>query len=130
MKGLVIKCSKCGFANNLTQDSALIKHRVPFECDGDKIYLTYFDCERCGNRHYVQIDNDDTLECCQKCYKYMIKLSSAKRRKQTISQKLNFNFKDLRAKLNTKRLNLMLKYNGKVINNGDESSVLKFTLTN
>lgn len=130
MKGLVIKCSKCGFANNLTQDSALIKHKVPFECDGDTIYLTYFDCEKCGNRHYVQIDDDETLEYYQKCYKYMVKLSSAKRNKQTISQKLNSKFKDLRAKLNTKRLSLMLKYDGKVIRNGDESSILKFTLTN
>lgn len=130
MKGLVIKCSKCGFANNLTQDSALIKHKVPYECDDDKIYLTYFDCEKCGNRHYVQIDDDETLEMSKKCCLYMVKLSSAKRYKQTISQKLNSKFKDLRAKLNTKRLDLMLKYDGKVIHNGDESSVLKFTLTN
>lgn len=130
MKGLVIKCSKCGFANNVTQDSVLIKHKVPVKCGDDTIYLTYFDCERCGNRHYVQIDNDETLEDYKKCYKYMVKLSLSNRKRQPINKKDALKFKNLRAELNKKRLDLMVKYDGKIIYNDDEPSILKFTITN
>lgn len=130
MKGLVIKCSKCGFANNVTQDSVLIKHKVPVKCDGDTIYLTYFDCKECGNRHYVQVDNDETLEDYNRCYKYMVKLSLSNRKRQPISKKDADRFKNLRAKLNAKRLDLMVKYDGKIIYNDNASSVLKFTITN
>ena len=125
-----MKCSKCGFANNVTQDSALIKHKVPFKCDGDTIYLTYFDCKECGNRHYVQIDNDETLEDYNRCYRYMVKLSLSNRKRHPMNKKDVSKFKNLRAKLNKKRLYLMVKYDGKIIYNNYMPSVLKFTITN
>ena len=130
MKGLVIKCSKCGFANDVVRDQALIKHKVPFRCGDETIYLTYFDCSSEGNRHYVQVDNDETIEDYNKCYKYMVKLSVSRKNRRKLNSKEVSKFKDLREKLNLKRLDLMMKYDGKVIYNSDESSVLKFTLTN
>lgn len=131
MKGLVIKCIKCGFANSITQYSVLIKHKVPYTCDGEKIYLTYFDCTECGKRHFVQIDDDNTNALYLRCYKYMVKLSEADRKRKSIKNKDRLNFKELRKKLNRDRLELIKKYNGReVIDENGESSVLIFTITN
>ena len=132
MKGLVIKCSKCNFANDVMQDSALIKHKVPFICEGKTIYLTSFTCSECGNVHYVQIDNDETIEDYNKCYQYMVKLSLANKKNRPFGKKDVNKFKNLRAKLNQKRLELMKEYDGKIIydKENNSSSVLSFTLTN
>ena len=131
MKGLVIKCIKCGFANNITQHSVLIKHKVPYTCDGEKIYLTYFDCTECGKRHFVQIDDDNTNALYRGCYKYMVRLSEADRKRKPIKNKDRLNFKELRKKLNRDRFELIKKYNGReVIDENCESSVLIFTVTN
>ena len=128
MQDVVIKCSKCQTLNNVSQGVDVIHHKVPFTCKCEKIYLTYFDCKECGMRHFVQIDNDSTLEKYKQCYKHMVRLSLAKRNHKPINQKQSSNFKNLRAKLNTERFELVRMYDGMTVYD-ENNEPYKFVLT-
>lgn len=128
MQDVIITCKNCKAPNNVSQGVDVIHHKVPFTCKGEKIYLTYFDCKECGTRHFVQIDNDSTLDKYKKCYGYMIRLSLNKRNNKPIKQSSSNEFKNMRAKLSTERIELARKYHGMTVY--DEQNVPhKFELT-
>lgn len=137
MNGLVINCSECGKSNYFSLSAndgkcVDIKHKVPYDCEGERIYLTYFDCAGCGKRHFVQIDNFGTIQDYNKCISYMRSLSTCKKNNKPVSKKDSDKFKKLRAKIAESRLMLMKKYSGKDVTDasGNITPSIEFTLTN
>ena len=128
MQDVIITCKNCKALNNVSQGFDVIHHKIPFTCKGDKIYLTYFDCKECGTRHFVQIDNDSTLDKYKKCYGYMVRLSLSKRNNKPIKQSSSNEFKNMRAKLGTERIELARKYHGMMVYN-EQNVPYKFELT-
>ena len=128
MQEVKIKCSDCDSFIDLSVNSNIIKHKVKHVCEGDIIYLTYFDCPICGKRFYVQIDNDSTIMKYKQCYSLMVKLFASKKQHKQINHNKSGKFKDLRAKLSAERFELAKKYDGKFVCD-EYNNVSKFTLT-
>lgn len=128
MQEVKIKCNNCDSFINLSVNSDIIKHKVKHVCEGDVIYLTYFDCPTCGKRFYVQIDNDSTLMKYKQCYSLMVKLSVNRKQHKPVNHNKSGKFKDLRAKLSAERFELARKYYGKMVCD-EHNNVSKFTLT-
>lgn len=114
MTSLLIECEncKCKFEINSTND--LVK-REEYLVEGEKIYLTYYDCPKCSRRHYVQIDTQSTLNELRKIEQQLGKLVYAKKQKGKISQNQAAKFKKSRKHLAKSRNELMERYAGKTI---------------
>ena len=105
------KCKRCGESlelNNILQSKNFMK-------DGKSIRLTYFDCPKCGERCFVQIDDDTSLAMLDSVRKTFVKFAYRKKRGKKISQKENSKFTEARANLGVYRTNLMKAYTGKTI---------------
>ena len=121
---VVEKCKHCGESlelNNILQNKNFIK-------DGKSIRLTYFDCPKCGERCFVQIDDDTSLAMLDSVKKTFIKFTYRKKRGKKISQKENSKFAEARANLGIYRTNLMKEYTGKTIydDGNNKEYVLRF----
>ena len=128
MQEVKVKCDNCDNLVNLSSDGEILKHKVKHVCEGETIYLTYFDCPKCHKRFYVQIDNDSTLMKYKQCYSLMVKLSANRKQHKPVNHNKSGKFKDLRAKLSTERFELVRKYDGKMVCD-ERNNVSKFTLT-
>lgn len=108
---VVDKCKCCGESlelNNILQNKNFMK-------DGKSIQLTYFDCPKCGERCFVQIDDDTSLAMLDSVRKTFVKFAYRKKRGKKISKKENSKFAEARANLGVYRTNLMKEYTGKTI---------------
>lgn len=112
---VVDKCKRCGESfelNNILQSKNFMK-------EGKSIRLTYFDCPKCGERCFVQIDDDTSLAMLDSVKKTFVKLVYRKKRGKKISQKENSKFAEARANLGVYRTNLMKEYTGKFVYDSD-----------
>ena len=91
--------------------------------------MTYYDCPRCGRRHFVQIDNFQSLNMFKSVSRQFIKLSKLKRKGKSIPKNQSDKFKKDRNNLLLYRNKLMQEYTGKLIhdNNTDEDFELRFS---
>lgn len=121
---VVDKCKCCGESlelNNILQNKNFMK-------DGKSIHLMYFDCPKCGERCFVQIDDETSLAMLDSVKKTFVKLAYRKKKGKKIPKKENSKFAEARANLGVYRTNLMKEYTGKTIyddGNGKEY-VLRF----
>lgn len=109
------KCKHCNESfelNNVLQNKKFMK-------DGKSICLTYFDCPKCGERCFVQIDDDISLAMLDSVKKTFIKFAYRKKRGKKISQKENSKFAEARANLSEYRMNLMKEHTGKFVYDSD-----------
>ena len=118
----VDECKKCG--EFLKVDELLQKKE--FVKDGKSIYLIYFDCPKCDERCFVQIDDDTSLAMLDSVKRTFVKFARRKRQGKSISKKENSKFAEARANLSVYRTNLMKEYTGKVIY--DEYNGAEYTL--
>lgn len=122
MQQVIEKCKSCGKPNVLNS----ILQNQNFMKDGKSIRLTYFDCPKCGERCFVQIDDDTSLAMLDSVKKTFIKLAFKKQQGKKISKKDNSKFAEARANLGIYRTKLMKAYTGKTI--FDEVNRTEFTL--
>lgn len=119
---VVNKCKRCGEPlelNNILQNKNFMK-------DGKSIRLTYFDCPKCGERCFVQIDDDASLAMLDSIKKTFVKLAYRKKQGKKISRKENSKFAEARANLGVYRTNLMKEYTGKSVY--DEENHVEYIL--
>lgn len=108
---VVEKCKRCDetlVLNDIVTNKNFVK-------DGKSICLTYYDCPKCGERHFVQIDDETSLAMLDSVKKTFVKLAYRKKRGKKIKQKENTKFAEARANLGKYRTNLMEMYTGKTV---------------
>lgn len=125
---LLAECRECHVKFNISHD--ILVYKKQYNVSDGVIYLTYYDCIRCGKRHYVQIDNDKTLELLkvnegQFVHNAALRAKGKKLRKKKIDQ-----YKDSQKYLTRYRKKLMEEYEGKQIYDGEKNSYfeLKFSI--
>lgn len=124
MQQSIEKCKRCDRPIEL--NSAL--RNKNFMKDGKSILLTYFDCPSCGERCFVQIDDNTSLAMLDSVKKTFIKFAYRKKQGKRISKKENSKFVEARANLGAYRTNLMKMYTGKTVYDEDNHTeyVLRF----
>lgn len=109
--------------------SNIKKEEYKFE-GKQSIFLTYYDCPKCGRRHYVQIDDATSLNKLKEVSRQFVKLAVLKKKDKEIPQKQSAKFKKARQNLSDYRMNLMKEYTGKLLhdNETDSDFVLRFSV--
>ena len=129
---LMFECEGCKQKFPVTQDQApnSLTHKKEFNVNGQSIFLTYYDCPKCGRRHYVQIDDAASLNKLKEVSRQFIKLAVLKKKDKEIPQKQSAKFKKARQNLSDYRINLMKEYTGKLLhdNETDSDFVLRFSV--
>lgn len=113
---LVFECEDCkekfSASNNQVQ---VINHKREFKVNGQSIFLTYYDCPHCGKRHFVQIDDESSLQELTRVSIEFRKLTVMRQKGKIISKKQSEKFKKARQHLSDYRTNLMKEFTGKTV---------------
>lgn len=114
---LVVQCEVCKQRFPVSREHApnSLTHKKEYKVNGKSIYLTYYDCPHCGKRHFVQIDDENSMKMLEDTKKQFIKLSVKRRKGKTISKRQSEKFKKSRQHLSEYRTNLMKDFTGKFI---------------
>lgn len=125
---LLVECEGCKEKFQVTTSN--ITNKKEFNVNGQSIFLTYYDCPKCGRRHYVQIDDATSLNKLKEVSRQFVKLAVLKRKDKEIPQKQSAKFKKARQNLSDYRMNLMKEYTGKLLhdNETDSDFVLRFSV--
>ena len=114
---LMVECEDCKkrfpVSSNVAANS--ITHKKEFKVNGQSIFLTYYDCPHCGKRHFVQIDDTNSMQELARVSSEFVKLNVAMKRGKRISKRQSEKFKESRQHLAEYRMNLMKEYTGKVV---------------
>ena len=110
--------------------SKLLNFSIECTGCGKKVY---FDCPQCGKRHFVQIDNDESLIALGNTKRLVKELSYSLANGRHLSDKQKNKKKkkidSAKDRLSNLRLGLMKKYNGEMLYYPDgKSFVISFTI--
>ena len=124
MMSFIAECENCKtkFKISAGETNQLITHKKEFNVNGQSIFLTYYDCPSCGRRHFVQIDDANSLNKLKEVSHQFVKLSIAKKKGKEITQKQSAKFKKTRQYLSDYRMNLMKEYTGKLVHDNETDS--------
>lgn len=128
---ILFQCEDCGKRFPVSQDQApnSLTHKKEFKSNGQSIFLTYYDCPSCGRRHFVQIDDEKSLQELTRVQNEFIRLSVRKRKGKTISKRQSENFKKSRQHLAEYRTKLMEGYTDKsAIDETGMEYILRFSI--
>ena len=106
----VVVCDNCKEKFIITVDS-LVSEKEFKDKDGNRVFLTYFDCPHCKQRYYVQADNQMSIVLKEECLDLFRNLAKLKLAKKKIPNKQQNKFKRIREKLASERLELMKRFN-------------------
>lgn len=119
---LLVECEECHEKFDVASESYSMTHKREFKVDRRSIYLTYYDCPKCSRRHFVQIDDEKSLELLevnkgQFVHNAVIKTRGQKLRKKKIDQ-----YKDVKKHLANYRRELMKEFTGKELYDEEKGS--------
>lgn len=120
---LFVECEACKEKFQVTTSNVTSKKN--FNVNGQSIFLTYYDCPKCGRRHYVQIDDAVSLNKLKEVSRQFVKLAVLKKKGKEIPQKQSAKFKKARQNLSDYRMNLMKEYTGKLVHDNETDSDFK-----
>lgn len=128
---LMFECEDCKQKFPVTQDQASnsLTHKKEYKSNGQSIFLTYYDCPRCSRRHFVQIDDANSLQELVRVTNEFKSLMIKRQKGKTISKKQSDKFKKSRQHLSDYRMNLMKEFTGKIA--ADETGaeyILRFSI--
>ena len=114
---LMVECEDCKKRFPISSNAAAnsITHKKEFKVNGQSIFLTYYDCPHCGKRHFVQIDDTNSMQELARVTTEFVKLNAAMKKGKRISKRQSEKFKESRQHLAEYRMNLMKEFTGKVI---------------
>lgn len=113
---LFLQCMCCDKTLNLLLLETKIIHKEKFvEINGQSIYLTYYDCPHCGQRNFVQIDDEISLHKLTNVRSVFVKSFEMNRKGKDIPRKQSDKFKKARKDLTIYRMELMRKFTGKTV---------------
>ena len=121
---LLVECEDCKEKFQITAGNAVnaVTHKKEFNVNGQSIFLTYYDCPKCGRRHYVQIDDKRSLDMLKEVSRQFVRLSVKKKKGKEIPRKQSTKFKKARQNLSDYRMNLMKEYTGKLLHDNETDS--------
>lgn len=127
---LMFECEVCKTIFPVSSEQApnSLTHKKEYTVNNKKIFLTYYDCPHCGKRHFVQIDDVNSLQQLTNVKKQFVRFAAAKTKEKEIPKRQSEDFKKARQNLSVYRTNLMKEFTGKIIT--DEAGtkyVLRFT---
>lgn len=130
MFNLMFECEVCKkifpVSNEQTPNS--LTHKKEYIINNKKIFLTYYDCPYCGKRHFVQIDDENSLQQLTKVKKQFISFAAMRKKDKIISKRQSEDFKKARQNLSVYRTNLMKEFTGKILtDNSGMKYILRFT---
>lgn len=118
------QCENCGERFKHDNEGTNFTHAKEYKDKGGRsIWITYFDCPKCGRRHYVQIDDTRSNQLKNETFNLFKKLSKKRINGKDIPKKQNEKFKKFNNNLIEARMELMKRYqNQKVtcIETGEE----------
>lgn len=122
------ECEQCGNKFRISSDShgIYINHKKEYNLKGRPIYLTFYDCPGCGKRHFVQIDDDRTLNVLKTNNKRFVKMAANKLNGKSIPKMQSDKYKRQTDYLRKLRNGLMKEYTGTIFH--DEESGKDFEL--
>lgn len=97
--------------------------------NGRSIFLTYFDCPDCQERHYVQVDNQQSREVKKKTQRMFAQLSVMRNKNKSIPRQQQNKFNKLRKNLNDRRFELMKQYDGSTVTDTETGDKIKLNFT-
>lgn len=120
----LFECEECSAKFYLGNNGVEMKYGVPFTTkDGRSIFITYYDCPKCGRRHYVQIDDVHSNNMKKEVLKRFVRLSKKRLNDDDIPKEQNERFKKLNNKIENYRFELKKEFNGQIIIADDGSEV-------
>lgn len=121
-------CKECKETFDINRDN--VNFEKPFiDENGQSIFITYFDCPSCKERHYVQVDNIHTLGTKKKVQMMFGKMCVMRNKNKVISKQQQDKFKNLREKLNNCRFELMKQYEDLLVTNTETGEEVKLNFT-
>lgn len=106
-------CQRCKEAFSVSEEN--LNYQKEFVYDGQSIFLTYFDCPKCGRRHFVQIDDQKSKELLERCKRDFVGLSIAKSKGHKIKDNRRKKFDAERKYLSEFRNKLAKEYSGRQV---------------
>lgn len=108
------ECEGCGsrFQIGASNGGVQITHKKRYGVNGQSIYLTYYDCQNCGRRHFVQIDDDFTLAALEENRKMFVKLAARRKSDKPIHKKQSDKYEKQKRHLRECRIKLMKEFTG------------------
>lgn len=127
---LMVECEDCCEKFELSSTNSSVVHKRKYDVNGQSIFLSYYDCPKCGRRHFVQIDNQATLNELREVERLFVKLAVAKKKGKQPPQSQSAKFKRTREHLGDSRKQLMNQYTGKLLHDSETDSdfTLKFSV--
>lgn len=127
---ILVECRQCKEKFRISSQDGIVQHKKEFKTNGQSILVTYYDCPQCGKRHYVQVDNNRTLQRLKEVERMFIKLAIAKKKGKQSPQNQSAKFKRAREYLAQDRTNLMKQLTGKLVHDSDadEDVILEFSV--
>lgn len=112
---LMFECEDCKKKFPVTQDQGpnSLTHKKEFKSNGQSIFLTYYDCPHCGKRHFVQIDDANSMQELVKVTNQFRSLTVKRQKGKNIPKKQSDKFKKARQHLSDYRMTLMKEFTGK-----------------
>lgn len=123
-----VQCKSCGKSFIISNDN--VTHEKEFkDKDGQTIYITYFDCPHCQDRHYVQVDNNITLKIKKQCLDMFASLAKIKLAKKRVPIQQRNKFNSGRKKLSDKRFELMKQYEDSIVTDTETGAEIHINFT-
>ena len=97
--------------------------------NGHSIFLTYFDCPDCQERHYVQVDNQQSREVKKKTQRMFAQLSVMRNKNKPIPRQQQNKFNKLCKNLNDRRFELMKQYDGSIVTDTETGDKIELNFT-
>lgn len=120
----LFECEACGERFRLNEGDVELKYGVPYTTKGGRsIFITYYDCPKCGRRHYVQIDDVRSRYMKKETSLMFRKLSKKRMDGKDIPKSQNEKFKKLNNRLEDYRFGLKKEFNNQVVVSDDGSEV-------
>lgn len=129
---LLVECEGCEnkFQIGMAEAMAQVTHKKEYKVNGRSIFLTYYDCPKCGRRHYVQIDDNHTLELLKENQRMFIKLAAKRTKGKSIPKNQSDKYKKHTKHLRDCRMELMKAFTGVMLHDDetDTSFELRFSV--
>ena len=123
-----VECKKCKSIFTIGPTNIIFDKMYEDE-NGRSILLTYFDCPDCQERHYVQVDNQQSSEAKKKTQRMFAQLSVMKNKNKQIPKQQQNKFNRLRKDLNDRRFELMKQYDGSIVTDTETGDKIKLNFT-
>lgn len=105
---VLVECEDCRSKFQISNTN--VKRRE-YQGKGGSIWLTYYDCQECGRRHYVLIDDVSTNHLLNEVKHGIAKKAVCKRKGQMLSKKQSAKLLRNNSDLDAARKHLMEDYN-------------------